>query len=256
MQDKSSEHIIFYVLVCTLVFALAGVIVYIVYRFQSKFFQHFKDVEKLDVLQGTVSFNSKSEIQENLLTRISQEIHDNVGLSLTVAKLSLSSFMLHNEQHIKLTNTYDLLTRSIDNLRKLAHSLNSEQIINSGLVESMQYEVNCIDAAAIMNVSFNVTGDVVFFAETKELVLFRIFQEALQNVIKHSKASNLVICVQYLADHFKMTIQDDGVGFDLENQKINSGILNMRSRIQFINGTFTVKTGKQKGTQIIIYLPF
>ena len=114
MQDQSSEYIIFYVLVCALVFALSGVIVYIVYRFQAKYFQHFKDVEKLDVSQESVSFNSKTEIQENILTKISQEIHDNVGLSLTVAKLNLSSFVASSGTHVKLSNTYDLLTKSID----------------------------------------------------------------------------------------------------------------------------------------------
>jgi two-component system, NarL family, sensor kinase len=255
MQDNSSEYIIFYVLVCALVFALAGVIVYIVYRFQSKYFQHIKDVEKLDVYQESVSFNSKSEIQENLLTKISQEIHDNVGLSLTVAKLNLSSFVASSEPHIKLSNTYDLLTKSIDNLRKLSHSLNSEHIINTGLVESMKYEINTIEAAEIFQINFCVEGDIVFFEEKKELVLFRIFQEALQNVIKHSRAKNVCVSINFYSDHLLMKIQDDGIGFDLQNQVLHSGHLNMRSRIEFINGKFHVETRPCKGTCITIYLP-
>jgi signal transduction histidine kinase len=147
------------------------------------------------------------------------------------------------------------LTKAIDNLRKLAHSLNSEQIINAGLVQSMQYEINSIEVADVFNIRFQVEGEIVFFDEKKELILFRIFQEAIQNVIKHSKAQNIFITLSFCTDHLTMIIKDDGIGFTLENQLLHSGHLNMKSRIEFINGTLKVITGKNKGTCITIYLP-
>lgn len=257
MQDKSAELVVFYILISMLIFGLAGVIVYIVYHYQIKQNKYLKNVEKLDLQHDSVSFINRLEIQENVLTKLSRDIHDNVGLSLTVAKMNIAGLLDGSkmEDEKKLTTTYNMITRSIDGLRKLSHSLNAEKIINSGLHRSIETELNWIDSAELFRISFEVEGEEFFAMGSAELTLFRVFQEAMQNIIKHSKAKNVTVRLSFSETSIKLLIQDDGQGFDTNLESDSSGLQNMKSRIDFLNGSFHVESTVGYGTRIIINLP-
>ena len=92
----------------------------------------------------------------------------------------------------------------------------------------------------------------------REIVLFRIVQEVLNNALKHSKAKNLTIILQYSADSFTLKVNDNGKGFDLENinqkalSQAGAGLRNMQRRMELIGGECTISSEIGKGTEVIL----
>ena len=112
-----------------------------------------------------------------------------------------------------------------------------------------------------MEASLKATGDPVEFDKMKELVLFRILQEALNNVKKHARAKKVEIALQYAPSGLTMQIVDDGIGFDPDqfydtDMESGSGLRNMNNRAQQIGASFQMDSEKGKGTQIKIQYPF
>ena len=104
-----------------------------------------------------------------------------------------------------------------------------EHISSQGLIKTLETETERLTRSGIINVIFAVEGDVYSLGEQRELVIFRIFQEAVNNTLKYAKAANLKIGLYYTAQMFNLLIEDDGAGFNTEkvDNKGGSGLRNM-----------------------------
>jgi two-component system, NarL family, sensor kinase len=198
------------------------------------------------------------EIQEQTLNTISQEIHDNVGQVLSLAKLNLNT--LPNSSDQKIQDTKNLVSKAINDLRNLSHSLHGDVIAALGLQQSIANELNIIESTKAFVTRFTVSGAMVKISPQKEMVLFRIVQEALHNIVKHAAATAIDVTMQYSADKLLLTINDNGKGFDLTplNEKINStgmGIHSMYNRAKLIDAAFNISSTTGSGTVITIDLP-
>jgi signal transduction histidine kinase len=131
--------------------------------------------------------------------------------------------------------------------------LSFEHIVKLGLVKAIEIETDRISKSGIVNVDFMVNGNPYPLSEQRELVLFRIFQEGINNSLKHSGANLLKISLQYSNQIFILTIEDDGAGFlnnDLQNE--GSGLKNMHSRATLIGAVLTINSDIGKGCCIKI----
>ena len=99
---------------------------------------------------------------------------------------------------------------------------------------------------------FTLEGNAFDLPKDDMVILFRIIQEFLSNVIKHAKATHLSICFLYTSNELKITAEDDGVGFEIEKITRSSGLVNMKSRAQLIAADFDIQSEKQKGTLLQI----
>jgi two-component system NarL family sensor kinase len=165
------------------------------------------------------------EVQEATFLKISKEIHDNISLGLTLAKLHINSYLDESEGvKIDLRSTIELISKSLVDLNDLSKSLDGEQMLIFGLYEAIESEVGVIAKMGIYRVEYEIEGDVVFLNSDIELVLLRILQESLNNILKHARAKTIVVELNFVEDLLKMRISDDGRGFDLETIKSNRGI--------------------------------
>ena len=196
------------------------------------------------------------EIQEETLKSISQEIHDNIGQILALTKFTLSNINETNqaETQEKILTAKILVNKAVIDLKDLSNIFNYDKANAIGLVESIKNQIEIINKNSIAS-DLQITGNVVYFDNKIELILFRIVQECLQNTIKHAKANTVNVIIEFIEKNCYITIKDDGVGFDITEVKNKGiGIKNMYSRIKLINGTLVINSNQQ-GTCVSLNVP-
>jgi signal transduction histidine kinase len=204
---------------------------------------------------------SQLEIQEQTLKNISQEIHDNIGQTLSLVKLNLNTIDMEKPAVIpqKVDNSKQLVGKAITDLRSLSKKLHSDSILAAGLLKAIEFELGLVEKSGVFQTSFKINGDPVILDAQKELILFRIVQEAMNNIIKHAHASTIGISANFAHNHLQLLIDDNGNGFKLplEQGDINRGIglRSMENRVKLLNGQFAIETALEKGTQIQISVP-
>ena len=199
------------------------------------------------------------EAQEKERSLIGKELHDNINQILSTAKLYLEVARTDDKER---TNLIDMSTKgisdAINEIRTISRSLVPSSIGDLGLVESIQDLVESIKLTRKLNVEFyyhNGIDDLI--TEQQKLMLFRITQEQVNNVIKHANASNLVIELISEDDTINIAITDDGQGFDPDQVKFKKGVglSNITSRAELFNGKVTIDTAPGKGCTLNIHVP-
>jgi two-component system, NarL family, sensor kinase len=200
---------------------------------------------------------SQLEIQEQTFQKISREIHDNIGQKLTLAKLYLNTFDF-DDRHTAMQQVNDsvnIIGEAINDLSDLSHSMSSEIILNSGLIKALEFEAEQLAKTALYKIIFSATGSPVFLDTKTELVLFRIVQEALNNIIKHANATVIDINLHYTAALLAMQIKDDGKGFCIDENNTGTGLQNIKKRVGTLSGNLTINSTLGIGTEIKIEIP-
>lgn len=201
------------------------------------------------------------ETQEQTLNTLSQEIHDNVGQVLSLAKLNLNTLKKETmlpEDAEKVSGTAQLISKAIADLRALSRSLNGEMMVDIGLAEAMQNEAKQLQNTGKFNVQFSASGESFELTRQKEVVLYRIIQECFHNILKHSGATEVKAGISFQKPEISIFIKDNGAGFNeaaLLPSKAGLGLRNMKSRASFIGADIQISSQPQKGTQISILLP-
>ncbi len=203
------------------------------------------------------------EIQEQTLKNISQEIHDNIGQALSLAKLNLNMMdpASPSELQEKILNSKNLVSKAIQDLRDLSRTMNTDNISALGFTRALEMELDMMKKSGFKS-SFTIEGNIRKMEARRELILFRIVQETLNNVIKHAQAESISIIARYSQDRLLLTVSDNGKGFVREqipaagDKTAGMGLNNMESRARIIGADFTIRSRPGSGTTIIIDIPF
>lgn len=264
MQTQNNNIVLFIIAITIILLFLLSFIAAILFLYQKKNILYYKQLEDVKNNYDKNLLQAQLEIQEQTFQEIAREIHDNIGLSLTLAKLQLNTIDYVNA-HKTAENVHSsiaLIGEAIHDLSDISKSFNSEAIKDQGLYSILKVEIEKIHRSGRHKVIFTEEGNIVFMDAQKELVLYRIAQEALNNILKHAAASRIWIELAYEPAFLKLSIKDDGVGFDkiltekFRSGKINSGLTNMRTRTSMLNGTCNITSSKGNGTTICITAPY
>ena len=259
MQSEKHNILIFFLIVTTIVLLLVVLLVTLLYFYNKKQILYFQNLENLKLDHEKNLLQSQVEVQEQTIQHISREIHDNISLSLTLAKLHLNTLNLNDKQNTfhLINSSVDLITKSINDLSDISKSMNADVISQQGLINALKNETTRIQKTGLFATDMTIRGNPVFMDAQKELVLFRIVQEAFNNIIKHSEAKNIFLDLYYHEDHIEINIQDDGKGFDLVflEKKTGAGLRNMKTRAKVFNGNVNIESQKGAGTKIFISIP-
>src|SRR5690606_15620396 len=134
--------------------------------------------------------------------------------------------------------------------------LNNEVVLKNGLVASLQVELDRFRRLGYLDVSLKITGDIIPINSATEIILFRILQEFLSNVIKHARASKLFVLLEYTDKHLDISAMDDGIGFDTSIKSDSSGMVTMKSRADLVNAEYSLVSEIGKGTQLVLKYPY
>ena len=264
-MDKLSEQVIVIIIASIFLLIVAVGIILLVFVYQKKQLQYLREKEQLKVDFEKQILESKLEIQEQTFKNISQEIHDNIGQVLSLAKLTINTMNADNREVLKekIDSSKELVGKAIKDLRNLSKSLNPDYVTDMGLERSIEYELELLKKASPYQVDLFREGESYRLEDKQELIIFRIFQEVLQNIIKHSNASGIQVYFYYHPDSFTLKVSDDGHGFDVlhingSDKEASGGGLGLRNidyRARLISADFTVESQQGKGTTVKIRLP-
>ena len=259
----NSEIYIVIIIGAILAVLLVGFIVTILFLYQRRQHRQTLEITRMKEEYERETLKSQLEIQEETFKNIGQELHDNIGQMLSVVKLSLAVLPM-NDKHDAwepIQAARQILNKAMMDLANLTKSLHTDRIAQIGLGESIHFELENINRAGLLDIEYSISGIEQSLDDQKAIVLFRIFQENLNNILKHSKAKKVQIYLTYLDDKFIMKISDDGVGFNVTEKKNSTssaagvGLKSIFNRAKLIGAEIDMQSEKGRGTIVTIQLP-
>lgn len=251
----------YYLIGATIIFILFFLVFFLFYRnVMRKRNEMYLNEEKLKTNFQQAILQSQLEIQEQTFKNISQEIHDNIGQALTLAKLNLNTLPAINEQQQeKISTSKSIISKVISDLRDLSRSLNTDYVAEMGLQLALEYELGLINKSGVIQTNLHTSGEPFRMEQQHELILFRIVQEALNNIMKHAEAATISARLNYGIDKIELLLTDDGKGFSLTEGNIGKlpgmGLRNMQNRAKLIGAVFCMSSTPGSGTELKITVP-
>lgn len=260
MPQEINYVVIFLVVVTALIVLMIAFVIAMLYIYTKKQNSFHNTINQVKLDHAKTLMATQLEIQEQTFQNISREIHDNINLSLTLCKLNLNTldFTKPDELTKKVTSSIDLLGKAISELGDISKSLNSDIILHQGLIKAVEREINRVNQTGVIKIEWRLLGEPIFMESQQELIIFRIVQEALNNIIKHSNAKNAYLELNYFQAKLQIRIADNGKGFEMSKitEDGNAGFKNMQARIKMLNGSMMVKALPGSPTTLLFTIPF
>lgn len=233
--------------------SLSAVFIYVVSRRilarQRHLDQQFKDQEQR---YGNELAQEVFKAQESERKKIGEELHDNVNQLLGVVKLFVEHAQVHpdaREETLRKSSEY--LTQAIDAIRGLSRSLISPTLADIGLIESIREMIENIRQLREIEIELRH----IQFAEHRlsdiqRLMVYRITQEQLNNILKHSRAEHVEIELKSEGKKVYLSIEDDGMGFNVHEMSLGVGLKNIRHRLELFNGNMRITSAPAEGCRL------
>lgn len=262
MQTSTFATSLTIIISTIVVLSLSFAIVYFLFLYQRKRFRHQQELVEVREAFNQALLHSKLAIQEQTLDHISKELHANFSHLVSLININLSEILPQSpaEQRENIIETKSLAKQLMSELKALSANLNTDHIIHIGLAKALDNEITRIGKTKKYKIAFTKTGEEYRMPAEHEIILFRLCQEVLNNVIKYAKATKVSASISFLPDHFTLTIADDGSGFNvdealaLSGEKQSTGLLNMRKRAALINAEFSIISQSGEGTLVTIQI--
>jgi two-component system NarL family sensor kinase len=213
-------------------------------------------IQELENEKQLIAARSLLQGQEEERTRLARDLHDGVGGLLSGVKLSMSNmkgnFFLSEENALAMSNVIMQLDQSIAELRRVSHNMMPESLIKYGLKEALENYCETLNISGKIKVQLQAYGMEERMEQSNEIVAYRMVQELLNNVIKHADAKNVLIQLVRKQDHFTLTVEDDGKGFDPKEISSGAGLQNIKARAEYLNGTLDIVSSRGEGTSVTI----
>jgi signal transduction histidine kinase len=217
--------------------------------------------EKTRELQSerTGRLRSVIDAEEQERQRLSREIHDGIGQSLVAHKLRLESLLYMNESDIKdqIRILKDQFGITLDEIRRISNNLMPSVLEVFGITLALKNLCEETEEHGAMDILFQSTGDLETINTKTKTYLYRIAQEALNNILKHSGAKEVTLTLSRSGDIITFILRDDGKGFDVEDAAFEkgNGLHNMRERVALMQGNINILSSAGEGTTLIINVP-
>lgn|GEM_PF-475628 len=232
---------------------------------------YFRDITELKnyeerLLNYQIKLKSLSEHLHDLIEeerrRISSGLHDGIGQSLSLLRIKLLKLKETSNNQSEFGSFEEMVSNLEDTIRELkeiTYSLKPRLLEEMGLISAIRNLVNKVGKEAGINGELNAVGDEIRFDEKLEITIFRIVQEAVNNIIKYSKATEYSIQLIYDEASFRLIVTDNGIGFDvisiLRGQGSGMGLINMKERVESYNGKFKLDSFINNGTMLVAEIP-
>jgi len=256
---RQEQHIAARNLVATLstsaavLLAMLSAIFYRRYQQRKKIQEHQIDLlekqKQIELLKGIMKGEEKERI------RLARELHDGIGGMLTSTNFRLNRMAVLMSDHTaakQFSEVQHMVQDIASEVRKAAHNLMPDVLIHHGLEEALLLYCDTVSQSGLLPVTVNVLGDIGLFDKATELLLYRIAQELIQNVLKHAHASYVVLQLVQRQELITISVEDDGKGFNTEETTGGYGLQNLIYRVQALQGHISINTSPDKGTSIYI----
>jgi signal transduction histidine kinase len=237
-------------------------------RLEQKMEEHRQAVEALRESEKQLRYLSSQLLtaQETERTRISRELHDELGQVLITLKLHLASVQrrLRKDQkplYDEHEHAQKDIEEIIENVRRLSRNLSPHVLENLGLSAALRWIVDDYAKNQKITASIDITDINNFFSEKSRIIIYRIFQEVLTNIQKHASATHISAIITRNNDTISFLIEDNGKGFDVKRVMIKNptekglGLATMEERIRMLGGALDIRSHVGGGTRISFAIP-
>jgi signal transduction histidine kinase len=201
-------------------------------------------------------------VREDERLNIAREIHDELGQQLTGLKMDIAWLMKKTEHQdpaikAKFNDTLSLVDATVRSIRRIATELRPSIIDDLGLNAAMEWLVSEFNSRQHIDIRYEIDFDDKNINPDISIGLFRILQESLTNIARHANAKTALITIEKLKDTARLTIQDDGIGFDttVKQNKVSFGLLGIKERTGMMHGECSIVSAPGKGTTIEVKIP-
>ncbi|MEO8516280.1 MAG: ATP-binding protein [Flavobacterium sp.] len=210
-----------------------------------------------DLLFQSELTNSKIEIKEQTLTNVSRELHDNIGQILSVALMQMNILIEDENTYTKenLVNLKFLVNKSLNEIRMLSKLMNGDIVLKSSFIDAISDDLDRIKQLKKINCELNVSGTVQKINKEHQTIMYRIVQESISNILRHSHSETIDINILFAKNNCTIDIIDSGKGFDFKNDSKGNGLTNIQTRAELIGAQFKIYSELNKGSKITIDYP-
>ncbi len=235
------------------ILALSGFLAYRVKNIQ-EISKHLL-VEKNLVLQHRTQAVLEAEERERI--RIARDLHDGIGQTLAAARMTLSNYLSQKKIVVdEIQNSLDLLEDSIREVREISHNMMPGSLTKFGLSSALKQFVNKTNALCTFHIDLQIVAIKERLDEKVEMMLYRIVQEIISNIIRHAEATKVSIELVKHDNEVILMVEDNGKGFDSENLKNQGiGLKNIATRVEYLNGFVNFDSTIGHGTSVVIEIP-
>lgn len=264
MQQSFSEEILLTIIISsTLLLFFSGLIAYFFFRQQRKRFLHEQEVVELRESFNQTILQSKLEIQDRTLDHIAKELHANFSHLISLININLSAMLSQSSGDVKehINETKLLAKQLMSEVKVLSVSLNADFIMKAGFSKTFENELERLKKTKRYEVSYEQIGVPFRLPPGQEIVLYRLCQEILNNIVKHSEAKNISVRTSYSDLSLKLSIMDDGKGFDPDtareqaSERDSTGLMNIAGRAELINAELSIFSKPGEGTRVEVLIP-
>jgi signal transduction histidine kinase len=208
--------------------------------------------EKLAVAVGKLQI---AKIQEQERKRIARDLHDGVGQILTALQIELKLAQSQSLSDNHLENARTLAEDILHEIRAAVLALRPAAFTHKNLEEAIRSFIEEFELRNSIPSSLRITGNLSELPKDMEVLVFRIFQECMTNILKHAKAGEIGVVLEITTDLLIMSISDDGMGFDPSDCKTGTGIRGIKERLELCGGNMKIDTTELNGTSLTFSIP-
>jgi signal transduction histidine kinase len=215
-------------------------------------------IRELEKDRQLVAVDSLLKGQEEERSRLAKDLHDGLGGLLSGVKFSLSNMkdnlIITPDNMAVFERSLDMIDTSIKELRRVAHNMMPEMLVKFGLDEALKEYCNSLNATKLISVKYQSFGMDARLDSSKEIIIYRIIQELLNNTLKHAAATETLVQLVKEQNRLSILVEDNGKGFNpsvLENNK-GAGWTSIRSRVDYLQGQLDINSEAGKGTSVTI----
>jgi two-component system, NarL family, sensor kinase len=244
-----------------LIGSLAGVLFlgFLLYRnYRQKQQLQQQRIRELEKDSQLMAVDAMLRGQEEERSRLARDLHDGLGGMLSGVKFSLNNMkdnlIITPDNMAVFERSLDLIDGSIKELRRVAHNMMPEMLTKFGLDEALKEYCNSVNATRLLAVKYQSFGMKERLESPSEIIIYRIIQELLNNILKHASASEALVQIIREDNRLNILVEDNGHGFDtavLDSNK-GAGWMNIRSRVDYLKGRLDIHSEIKKGTSVTI----
>lgn len=233
------------------------------FLYQKQKYRHSQEILEIREAFNKTLLESKLQIQEDTLRHISQELHSNAQHQASLININLTEMLEKSSPETK-ESIYEIkliAKQLMGDLKALSAGLNTNHIMKIGFSSALENELKRLAKTKKYATHFNKSGKEFPLRADDEIILFRLCQEILNNIVKYAEAKTVTITQDFTGNMLRVEISDDGIGFDVQEaiknsgEKESTGLMNMHNRAKLIEATLDVKSEPGKGATLTISLP-
>ena len=216
--------------------------------------EHQIEIDKLQQQSKLDALRAMIDGQEEERKRIAYDLHDQLGGLLTTAKLELSKSITTEDPENNIQSVVDKIDQACNDVRRIAHNMMPHALMKMGLDSAVGDLVESLNQSGTVDLTYQNLADVELDAEQK-ISVYRIIHELISNSIKHADPESILIQLSRHNGTFSLVVEDDGQGFDPKTVNEGLGLHSLKSRVEYLNGDYTLDSRPGEGTSITVDFP-